>query len=83
VILARTRVAYGHRAETIGCGRAIRSAAYGTGLDERRDENRTHQPTAGTKETGPGVVGNRWVAGEGAIGGADRQLKDWIQGGAG
>ena len=32
-------------------------AANGAGLDERRDENRTHQPPAGTKETGPGVAG--------------------------
>lgn len=52
-------------------------------LDERRDETAPHQPTAGTKEIGPGVVGHRRVAGEGAIGGADRQLKDWILGGEG
>jgi hypothetical protein len=38
----------------------------------------------GTKKTRTSVVGNRWVvAGEGSIAGADRLLKDWIQGGVG
>ena len=41
----------------------------------------TNQPPAPSNRAG--VVGNRWVTREGAIGGADRQLKDWIQGGAG
>ena len=39
-------------------------------------------PPPAPKRPGRGVVWNRWVAGEGAIGGDDRQLKDWIQRGA-